>query len=197
MGKGGSFEREVAKRLSLWYTDGEADDLFWRTHASGGRATQRFKKGKNLDGHVGDICAIDSRGEALTNHWSIEIKTGYANTNKSMSKDGEIVRTKTLWSLLDKLDSKQEVTTFEKFWEQCEKQAESLNKLPVLIFRRNGRSACIAMPQMFLGEYQSIKILETSYFVLKFNSISRVVVVMNLNDFFECFQDPKTRFGWE
>ena len=41
--KGGAWEREFSKYLSLWITEGERDDVFWRSSQSGGRATQRAK----------------------------------------------------------------------------------------------------------------------------------------------------------
>lgn len=36
--KGGSFERLIARQLSLWYSKNESDCIFYRTAASGGRA---------------------------------------------------------------------------------------------------------------------------------------------------------------
>lgn len=77
MAKGSSFEREVCRRLSLWWTDGADDDVFWRTSNSGGRATARHRKGKRTQGHHGDVAAVDGRGEALTKLLIIELKRGY------------------------------------------------------------------------------------------------------------------------
>jgi hypothetical protein len=47
MAKGSSFEREIAKLLSLWWSEGMRDDVFYRSHASGGRFTMRRKSGKD------------------------------------------------------------------------------------------------------------------------------------------------------
>lgn len=75
--KGSRFEREFCKKLSIWWSDGEADDLFWRTSQSGGRATTRRKKGKTTRGHAGDICATDEVGAPLLKFLCFELKRGY------------------------------------------------------------------------------------------------------------------------
>lgn len=78
--KGGDFERTVAKQLSLWWSKGLGgevrDDIFWRTSQSGGRATQRFKSGKNTYGSQGDIASVDPVGEPLIKLFTIELKRG-------------------------------------------------------------------------------------------------------------------------
>ena len=75
--KGASFERKIAKELSLWWTDGERDDVFWRTSQSGGRATQRNKSGKATAGSYGDIMAVDPIGQPLLDVFTFELKRGY------------------------------------------------------------------------------------------------------------------------
>lgn len=77
MAKGLSFERDVCRRLSEWFSGGADDDLFWRSAASGGRATVRRKKGKRTVGHYGDICATSSEGEPFTAFVTTEVKRGY------------------------------------------------------------------------------------------------------------------------
>ena len=77
--KGGSFERRIAVELSQWWSDCHRDDLFWRTASSGGRATQRKKKGKQT-GDSGDIASTDPFSTAMTKVFSIELKCGY-NSN--------------------------------------------------------------------------------------------------------------------
>lgn len=76
--KGSRFERDFSKQLSLWWSDGHSDDLFWRTSQSGGRATTRRKKGKGTRGHVGDICATDETGAQLLKYVTFELKRGYS-----------------------------------------------------------------------------------------------------------------------
>lgn len=75
--KGSDFERQFCRRLSLWWTAGEDDSIFWRTSQSGGRATTRAKAGKRADRHCGDLCAIDPIGEPLLRLISWELKRGY------------------------------------------------------------------------------------------------------------------------
>lgn len=76
MAKGSSFERHVCKQLSAWWTQGERDDVYWRSSQSGGRATQRAKSGKRTYGSYGDIAAVDPIGEPLLKLFTIELKRG-------------------------------------------------------------------------------------------------------------------------
>jgi len=72
--KGSQWERDVCKALSLWISNGERTDLFWRTAISGGRATRRRQKGEQVNVQIGDICAVDPEGFRLTNCYYIECK---------------------------------------------------------------------------------------------------------------------------
>ena len=79
MAKGSSYERDVCKQLSLWFSCGTRDDLFWRSSNSGGRATMRAKRGKRtMQGH-GDIAATDPMGAPLLELLTIELKRGYSS----------------------------------------------------------------------------------------------------------------------
>ncbi len=75
--KGGNFEREIAKAISLWWSSGKSDAIFWRTHSSGARATTRAKKGQRLDGQYGDLCATDPSGLPFTETFTVSLKRGY------------------------------------------------------------------------------------------------------------------------
>jgi len=83
MAKGSNFEREICKKISLWWTDGDNDGVFWRTSGSGARASVRSKKGLNTMGH-GDVQATDPIGQPLIDLCSIELKRGY---NKAIIND--------------------------------------------------------------------------------------------------------------
>jgi len=74
--KGSEFEREICKKISLWWTNDERDDVFWRSAQSGGRATQRAKSGKKTHGSYGDLTALDPIGEPLLKVWTMEMKRG-------------------------------------------------------------------------------------------------------------------------
>src|SRR5271166_5739903 len=80
MAKGSQFERDICRKLSLWWTQDQSppnDAVFWRTSNSGGRATTRKKLGKKTKGQYGDITAIDPIGQPLIDFVTIEIKRGY------------------------------------------------------------------------------------------------------------------------
>lgn len=74
--KGSAFEREMAKRFSLWWTNNKEDDVFWRTPISGGRGTVRINQGQSAI-QVGDLQAVDARGRAFTEMVEVELKIGY------------------------------------------------------------------------------------------------------------------------
>ena len=61
-GKGANFERTMCRKLSMWISYGERDDLFWRTAMSGGRATVKLAQGKKALAQAGDMTAIDPLG---------------------------------------------------------------------------------------------------------------------------------------
>jgi hypothetical protein len=75
--KGGVFERELARQLSLWWSCGRHDDWFWRSAASGARATTRAKKGQTTTGHCGDLAATCPSADLLIRFITIEAKRGY------------------------------------------------------------------------------------------------------------------------
>lgn len=79
--KGSSYEREICKKLSLWWTYGEDDDVFWRTAGSGARATGRRKQGKKTFGQDGDIQATNPIGQPFVDLFAVEIKRGYKDAN--------------------------------------------------------------------------------------------------------------------
>jgi hypothetical protein len=74
--KGSQFERKICVELSEWWSGGERQDIFWRSSQSGGRATQRAKKGKKTAGSYGDITALDPIGRPLLKMFTIELKRG-------------------------------------------------------------------------------------------------------------------------
>jgi hypothetical protein len=84
MRKGSPFERFICKKLSLWWTGDERDDVFWRTSGSGARAKARNKTGKSTFGQCGDVQATDPIGQPLIDLCTIEIKRGY---NKAIIND--------------------------------------------------------------------------------------------------------------
>lgn len=122
--KGYAYEREVCRALSLWVSGGEKEDCLWRSARSGGRATVGKSKGKLLEAHAGDIVATSKEGHALTDNWFVECKRYNDLQYAAFMLKGE-----------GKLAS---------FWHVACKEAESFNKLPMLIAREDrGRTTLL------------------------------------------------------
>jgi hypothetical protein len=130
--KGSSFEREICKLLSSWWSDGQRDDIFWRTSGSGARATVRQKIGKKTYGQEGDIQAVDPIGSPLTKLFTIELKRGYSKN-----------------TILDIIDApkKAKPQIYEQFIIQSmTEQANSGTWAWCLITKRNSKETMIFMP---------------------------------------------------
>ena len=121
--KGGEFERKICKLLSLWYTENERDDVFFRSASSGAMATQRFKKGKKTSGQQGDTTSTDLEGIKFINKFSIELKS-----YKDFTLDFLVYKNKSL---------------IHDWWKQCVVDAERENKNPLLIIKKNRREEII------------------------------------------------------
>lgn len=142
--KGSPFEREVSVELSMWWSRGATEDIFWRRD-SGARAKRRSREGKNTFGAHGDICAIDPIGLPLTEMVTLELKRGYKK-----------------WSVMDILDrpamkknQKNETKqVFETFMEQVEEDAEAAGTYPVIIAKRDKRSKIIILPKRLFNHIE-------------------------------------------
>jgi len=133
--KGSTFERKIAKQLSLWYSDGSRDDIFGRSVTSGGWATTRAKKGQEVHSNHGDITALDPIGFALVNNVCIELKCGYKN-----------------WSIMDALDKPKKSVSqqFEKFIDQASAHTDPF----WLITKKDRRNTLITMPHWLYTDYK-------------------------------------------
>ena len=165
MGKGSSFERTMCKEFSLWWTNKERDDVFWRTSQSGGRATQRAKSGKRTSDSYGDMMAVDEDGKPLTKFILTEFKKGY-------SKD---------LGLLIIIDGKQQIPILKGWWDKNEKiRKESGRQYGVLIFQRDYKKPCIVMDsdlfgllESYIGEWCMTDLVEISFT----ESVTKLVAV--------------------
>lgn len=95
--KGSSFERKLCKQLSLWWTHGERDDIFWRTSGSGARAKSRGKQGAKTFGQYGDMQATDPIGQPLIDLFTFEFKIGYGKASFSDILDKGSKAAKQIW----------------------------------------------------------------------------------------------------
>lgn len=130
--KGFSFERLICHQLSQWWSGSDDRDIFWRTAGSGGRATNRFKKGKKTV-HCGDICAVSPDGKPLTDLLTLELKRGYTSASLTNLMD------RTDWSAI-------------KDWEEWITKAEVAKENSgsfswAIICRRDQRKAIITFPK--------------------------------------------------
>ena len=140
--KGSAFEREICKKLSLWWTHKERDDIFWRTAGSGARATVRGRKGKSTAGHYGDIMAVDSIGADLIKVLTFELKCGYTRF--------------TFMDLLDKLDHAA-LQEYEKWIMQAmESQRQAGSLFWAVIHRRTRRKTLLYAPISLFKSLNSV-----------------------------------------
>lgn len=135
MGKGGDFEREQCKYLSLWITGGERDDVLWRNRL---RKTIMSPDGRH---QLGDIMATNAIGDPFISLFSVECKVGYSKTKSG--KRAKVIP----WDLLDIIDYSKmsQNPVLLQFWEQTKFDAELSRRVPMLIFRRDYHVPVVCM----------------------------------------------------
>ncbi len=142
MAKGTPFEREMCRLLSEWWTGGKRDDIYWRTDGSGGRATNRAKKGKQTANSVGDVGALDPYGQPLLDLAVIELKRGYPSSTcvAALDRNPKIVLSDRTWK-----------ATWEGWVEKVRLEAIQ-GGVPFwwIIHRRDRRLAMLFFPKAFL-----------------------------------------------
>lgn len=116
--KGSEFERAISKKLSLWWSNNQRTDLFWRTSNSGGRFTVRRSIGIDTYHQSGDICDTHPNGKFLCDHVYLECKC-YSNIG--------------LWSIIT---GKGQLI---KWWEVANENATLENKNTFLIVKENNK----------------------------------------------------------
>jgi hypothetical protein len=154
--KGGAYEREVCRRLSLWVSNGASTDLFWRSAMSGGRATVQLRAGKVNVRQSGDICAIDPLGYPFVEANFVEVK----HYKDLAIARGFVCQTGTL------ID----------FWRHAKREAAKYGKHPLLVARQN------LYPTMAITEWGSsifdgepvIELYRWEAWVYLFDDVTRV-----------------------
>jgi len=119
--KGSSFERKIAKELSLWLTNNKRDDTLWRSAMSGGRATIVNRAGGNASAQMGDLSSIDVESDQFIKNFAVELKhykdLKLLNLLYGGGKDG-----------------------FPGFYSKVLKEAKDAGKQPLLIAKQNHKS---------------------------------------------------------
>ena len=114
--KGSEFEREICRKLTKWLFGYEKPEKFWRTSASGAKATMAMRRGQATKMH-GDIMSIDREAEFFTNHFYLECR---------------------FYQDVDILDMLSAQGLVYKWWfDDCVEKARACNKVPMLIFKKN------------------------------------------------------------
>lgn len=189
--KGSTFERGMCKRLSMWFSHNERDDIFWRTAGSGARATIRMKNsGKMTSDSAGDICAIHPSAKPLTRLCIFELKRGYTQKNRSAGIS--------LLTIIDKLIKEKDPILIEWYKKLEGELKDHKRKFGFIIFQRDRKNACITFRQstfLYLNQRNDKK-----YYQPPFGPTARImlwdldIVVMKLEDFLEwCGPEVITR----
>lgn len=168
--KGNGWERELARILSLWWTDGKNKNIFIRSASSGAWSTIHRKEG--VTSHIGDIEAMDREGKPLTDRVMIEAKWYRAEDSLLF----EVLLSKRLQVLL--------------WWSKCEKEATDVLKIPLLVIKFNYRVPFIVLPNYFYSEiynnYGEPRVKSSVILQLDFDdTIYKHLIVMRFDDFLD------------
>ena len=137
--KGKKYEKDLAKKLSLWWTDGERDDIFYLSSGSGSRFTTRQKLNKSTANSAGDLNALDPIGQPLVDLFVLEAKKGY---NKELD-------------ILKIIDSKKKTHALIDWLSKSKKEARESGRYHALVlFRRDNHQDSIAMEYMFFARLE-------------------------------------------
>jgi hypothetical protein len=178
MAKGDSFERLVPRQLSLWFTHGKRDDLYWRKKNRNRRDGNKYQ--------LGDIICETSEGRELTQLFNIELKTGYSKSRSGTTKVKNVP-----WDLLDLIDytirKNQKVKNFVilDFWEQTTRDAKLTSRIPLLIFKRDYHVPVVVISKehkSLLSEYLGDIDVES---FLSLNYKDDVLLFYRRDEFFE------------
>lgn len=166
--KGSGWEREIGRILSMWWTAGERKDVLYRRDV-GGHFAFKYNLGKK--GLSGDIMAIDPIAVLFQDAVSVEAKFYKAEAS----------------ILFEAVLGKR--TQVLQWWQQCEGDAISEEKVPWLIVKFNHRIPFIMMPNEFymqtvekLGMPKGVRTI--LFIKLHFeDTIYNTLVTLKLEDF--------------
>ncbi len=171
--KGSSFEREICHTLSLWWSGGERDDMFWRTAGSGARATGRRKQGKTTKGQYGDICSTDPESEVFTRLITLELKRGY--------------NSQTIADMLDR-PKRAKAKKFEQWLLKAKESAKHAGTFWALIHKRDRNETIIYLQASLVVLLRNVRKVLVSFpapsMTINVENVGRVYA-MRLVDFLE------------
>ena len=159
--KGGSFERKIARKLSLWVTDGVDDSALWRSDDSGARATRSGDI--NLVNQCGDIKADSKKGFELTNRFYVELK------HYSDIKIDQLI-----WQ-------KNKQNNVYGWWLKYTKEAKKYGLDLMLICKQNNRKELL----LFKKSFKDIFEIENYNILAIINSLD--MHIMYLDDFLDTY----------
>jgi hypothetical protein len=183
-GKGNVFERDIAKVLSLWWSDEKDKYVFQRTQSSGAWSTL-MKHDTSLRAQAGDITSIDERGRTFADKVFVEVKW--------YKKEDSI--------FYEALTGKR-VQVLE-WWKKCEGEAIDAGKQPVLIVKFNNRVPFILLTYEFymgiIGKFgMPTSIKSACYMKLHFDdSVYNTIVAMKLTDWLTWCKPEFFKGEWE
>ena len=134
--KGNNYEREISRKLSIWFSEEKYDDVFWRTSGSGSRSTVNLKNNKITHNEAGDLSYKRIEGKNFIDFFLVECKVGYSPTildvvnGKSPSKN--------------KL-----VNWFNKAYREC---TDNNRIEPLVIFKGDRKRDCVVIRGSFYNQ---------------------------------------------
>jgi len=132
--KGSQFERDLCRTLSLHFSNGTADDWFWRTSGSGSRATNLSASGKDLTKYqVGDMAPIRPEGVPLCDVFSFEFKF-YSGID--------------LHGIFHSVAPERSLLSF---WAKCVRDAEASERVPAMVTKVNNGVPILWVPVRLLS----------------------------------------------
>lgn len=206
--KGAAFEREVCKQLSLWWTHGESDAVFWRSSGSGARATTRMKQNKKTPYEYGDVSFTDPIGKPFIDYFLVELKRGYSggarldNEQLSACLDCEDQKEKKIKKMLAKsrkaggldvldfVDSNKKEPLLMHWWAKAEMEcSEAGRKEPLIIFKRDGKQTGVMLDETgYFWQGNVVQTMETApsfpYIRLRYGDCVPInFIILSFDDF--------------
>lgn len=161
MAKGGDFERDTAKFLTLWLTGKKKPYKYWRMDASGSLATIH-EENEDL---AGDIKSLARDADFLTDIFVIECKTGYPKTSFWQHWSSANFQIKEFWNKLVKVETPKE-------------------KYPMLIYRKKGRRRLVGISEFPMVHF-SKKLSDLNFVTIHWNGELPDLYFYDFNEFWD------------